>query len=805
MSRRARRAIAALATLIVLGIAGAAAVANAERFPDPLRGPLTDLKDALRPLVRDDIKLSFAKSVLAGTSSTNPTVLQFGPDGRLYVAQQNGLIKAYTVERRGEGDYAVTATETIDALRRIPNHDDDGSVNPGVKARQLTGMLVLGTRVRPELYVTSSDPRIGGGTQGDLGVDTNSGIVSRLTREGETWRLHHLVRGLPRSKENHSPNGLALDPIGRILYVAVGSNNNLGAPSRFFVRLPQYALSGAVLQIDLAAIGETTYDLPTLDDPDRPGSRDENDPFGGNNGLNQARLLREGPVSLYASGFRNPYDVVVTQTGAMYTIDNGPNPDQGGIPEGEGPDGRCTNAPNDDDTIRGNLDALHVIPARGYYGGTPNPTRGNLANRFAGQSPVRLADPRECEYLPPSRRPALPTFPQSTNGLVEYTAGNLGGVLRGDLLATSFDNTIYRIDLDATGRQVLGHETLFSAVDTSPSIPLGLTAQGDADPFPGTVWVGELVRGGILVYEPDDYEEQAELAGAWRRLAPASVARQEVASARVGDTLYLAGGGRVEHEAYDLRTNKWSRVARFPLRADHVQAVALGESVYYVGGLLAWPEPATGAAHQYDPKSDRFTELAAMPRPRGAGAAVAHDGRIYYFGGLAAGRAVPWVDVYDPAADRWTRLPDMPRARDHLAAAAIGDTIYVTGGRATGLDETEQATDAFDLDSGSWRTGLAELPTARGGGAVAVVGGRMLVFGGETGDGAVEEVEAYDPAQDVWKRLKPMPTPRHGIQAAVCDGVVYLAAGGEQPGGEAPSRVVEAYSDGSSPPCGGSR
>jgi hypothetical protein len=69
----------------------------------------------------------FRTSALGGTDLTNPTSLQFGPDGRLYVAQQNGLVKALTIVRRGAGAYGVTATETIDLVQSIPNHDDDGS------------------------------------------------------------------------------------------------------------------------------------------------------------------------------------------------------------------------------------------------------------------------------------------------------------------------------------------------------------------------------------------------------------------------------------------------------------------------------------------------------------------------------------------------------------------------------------------------------------------------------------------------------------------------------------------------------
>ena len=68
----------------------------------------------------------FREAGLEGSSSFNPTAIQVGPDARVYVAQQSGLIKAYTVVRRS-GRYAVIETEEIDDIKRIPNHDDDGS------------------------------------------------------------------------------------------------------------------------------------------------------------------------------------------------------------------------------------------------------------------------------------------------------------------------------------------------------------------------------------------------------------------------------------------------------------------------------------------------------------------------------------------------------------------------------------------------------------------------------------------------------------------------------------------------------
>jgi hypothetical protein len=390
-------------------------------------------------------------------------------------------------------------------VRSIPNRNDDGTVNTTITSRQVTGLLVRGTAEQPVIYVSSSDFRIGGtkadGTgDGDTGLDTNSGVVSRLTKTATGWNKVDLVRGLPRSEENHSPNGMQLDESTNTLYLAVGGNTNHGAPSNNFALLPEVALSAAILSIDLDAIGNTTYDLPTLDDPARAGTADANDPFGGNDGNNQARLVSGGPVQVYASGFRNPYDLLITQSAKMYAFDNGPNPGWGAFPIGEGPAGNCTNGVSEPGVSY--EDQLHYVSGAGYYGGHPNPTRGNTANTFAGQSPVPQANPIECDYLIPGQEDgALTTNDASTNGLAEYTASDFGGAMQGNLLAASFDGTIYRLQLNATGDAVTSKEALFTNFGTQP---LDVTTQGDADPFPGTVWAAVYGSWDIQVFEPEE-------------------------------------------------------------------------------------------------------------------------------------------------------------------------------------------------------------------------------------------------------------------------------------------------------------
>lgn len=399
--------------------------------------------------------VTFGKSVLQGAAGLNrPTQVKFGPDGRLYVTQQDGYIRIYTVARNGVNQYAVTAEQDISSIQSIPNHNDDGSPAPAFTTREVTGLYVTGTAANPVIFVASSDPRIAGGPTGQAsGADTNSGIVSRLTWNAATqaWDKLDLVRGLPRSYVDHAPNGLTLDPNTNTLYLAIGGNTNEGAPSNNFDYLPEYALSSAILSIDLNAIGNTTYDIPTLVDDN--AAVNANGPFGGDFGRHQARLISGGPVQVYASGYRNPYDVLIAKNGFLYSVDNGPNPGWGDVPVVV--NGQATNQPNEPGVHYD--DSLHVMTGPGSYFGHPDPARasgGVTFNTLNPQSPVdpSLIDPRQANFeVPGPANQALTTFRPSTDGIVQYEASNFNGALKGDILAASVGNKVFDVKLSAMG------------------------------------------------------------------------------------------------------------------------------------------------------------------------------------------------------------------------------------------------------------------------------------------------------------------------------------------------------------------
>ncbi len=304
----------------------------------------------------------FINKTLQNASIQSGTSLEFGPDDRLYVTEVDGDVKIFTIERSQDanGVFSVTATEEINFIQNIPNHNDNGS-NSSNSSRQVTGITVVGTAENPVMYVTSTDNRIGaGGSGGDANLDTNSGVITRATWNGSGWDVVDIVRGLPRSEENHATNGLEFVLINNIphLIVCSGGFTNAGSPSNNFAFITEYALSGAVLAVNLDMINslETKmeagraylYDLPTLDDPTRPnlnGIEDPNtpgydgvdvgDPWGGNDGLNQSMLLPNEPVQMFSPGYRNTYDLVVTESGGVYVTDNGANTGWGGFPENE--------------------------------------------------------------------------------------------------------------------------------------------------------------------------------------------------------------------------------------------------------------------------------------------------------------------------------------------------------------------------------------------------------------------------------------------------------------------------------------
>lgn len=270
--------------------------------------------------------------------------------------------------------------------------------------------------------------------------------------------------------------------------------------------------------------------------------------------------------------------------------------------------------------------------------------------------------------------------------------------------------------------------------------------------------------------------------------------RHEHGYVKVGSRFYLLGGRGINPvDIFDPATGTWTKGASSPVEMHHFQAVAFENKIYVVGAMTGqFPkEPPLANVYLYDPAADAWSVGPEIPagRRRGGAGAVLHDGEIYVVAGITNGHYdghVAWVDAFNPRTSQWRQLPDAPRPRDHFHAAIIDGRIYAAAGRrsSAATNQTFQLTvsevDVFELRTSRWSTlpAAGNIPTPRAGAGTAVVNGRLIVLGGESGQPlAHANVEELDPATGRWMPLKPLEMGRHAAQAVLHDGKIYLASG----------------------------
>jgi len=287
-----------------------------------------------------------------------------------------------------------------------------------------------------------------------------------------------------------------------------------------------------------------------------------------------------------------------------------------------------------------------------------------------------------------------------------------------------------------------------------------------------------------------------EAQGAWSKAAPLPGVRSELQAIAVGEKIYAIGGnvvvpkdGKPEtlpdagpNQVYDPATDAWRALAPVPKGANHTGIAALNGKIYVGGGFTGRAHTkSTDAFFAYDPATDRWQELAPMLSPRGAPALIALNGKIHAIGGriVNANGAVPAHEVYDPSTNTWTPAAPLPVARDHVGIAVVDGKIHIYGGRKTDAVMSKVGLHhVYDPATDRW-TEAAPMPVPVSSGTFAQYRGLLLYLGGEctADDKTMSEVQAYDPKTDKWRLLAPMPVARHAQAAAVAGDKVYMMGG----------------------------
>jgi glucose/arabinose dehydrogenase len=350
-----------------------------------------------------DPDIIFSKTNQAASSNHPYASLAWGPDNKLYAGTLDGRIVRFTVD---------ASTGTLSAPETFTTVNTQNG-----ETRFIIGMEFdpAATASNLILWVSHSEA-----TNLELPEAPDwTGKISRLSGPSLATYQDYVV-GLPRSVRDHLTNQPQFGPDGA-LYVSQPSMNAMGAPDQAWVRA-DHPLSGAILRIDVTKIsGSSPLDVRT---PDGGGT------------YNPAAA--NAPVTIYATGVRNAYDLVWHSNGKLYAPANG---SAAGGDTLAGPGGNPPAMTNVQETMNDYL--FHIVP--GKYYGQPNQTRNELI--LNGGNPTSGVDRNEVKSYPVGTMPD-PNYGYSAydfgknyapTGAIEYqNASTFGGKLKGRILVTRY-------------------------------------------------------------------------------------------------------------------------------------------------------------------------------------------------------------------------------------------------------------------------------------------------------------------------------------------------------------------------------
>ena len=355
---------------------------------------------------------------LPQTQGTKFTSVTLGPDHRLYAATIEGRILRF----------AIAADGTLGGLETFLTVQ---SCNGGPRA-------ITGIRFDPSATPSNLVLWVSHGQPVDTHTSDWTSKISRLSGPN-LENYQDFIVGLPRGSRDHLVNQLDFGPDGA-LYFGQASNTAMGAPDSQWNYRPERVLSAALLRADLNAITAPPLDVRTAD-----------------GGGNYDPFASDAPLTLYATGVRNAFDVLWHSNGQLYAPVNGSS--AGGRAPGT-PDlkpgaalPRRIDADSRGDYAGPPVPALVNVPIteqdifvrveKGGYYGHPNPARAEYV--LDGGHPANNPSPFEISQYPigtmPDRNWRSPAFDFGKNlapcGLIEYKS-DACPALKGKILVARF-------------------------------------------------------------------------------------------------------------------------------------------------------------------------------------------------------------------------------------------------------------------------------------------------------------------------------------------------------------------------------
>ncbi|MEO3407299.1 Ig-like domain-containing protein [Mucilaginibacter sp. CAU 1740] len=366
------------------------------------------------------LNAQFTKVPIAGTQNKKYSSLAIGPDDKFYALRLDGNIERYFINHTNG---TLSLDKTI-----------------GTLASKYGVRTAIGLTFDPSSTASNVIVWVSHSSGGLTAAPSYDGNISKLW--GDSLEFEQLVvTKLPRSTRDHMVNSLAFGP-DNALYICQGSNSSAGSYDNDWQR-NETLLSGALLRLDLNKLSgfnlplnvQTTSNLNTI-----------------NAAPANAATMSDGtynpystvsPLTIYASGVRNAFDMVWHTNGQLYLPTNGSGGGGNSPASVAGtrrPDGSFYHGPAVAATVGVKVQndwLFRVNPdfPVGFFG-HPNPLRGEyVINRGYPDNP--LYSPT---VNPDSNYRAAYNFGlnNSPDGALEYKSSTFNGALKGKLLVCRF-------------------------------------------------------------------------------------------------------------------------------------------------------------------------------------------------------------------------------------------------------------------------------------------------------------------------------------------------------------------------------
>ena len=359
----------------------------------------------------DIINAQFDKVALPNTVGKHSS-LTIGPDGKLYALTIDGIIQRYPINVDG----TLGTPQLIYTLQ-----DEYGT-------RQQT--LAIGLTFDPSSTATNLILWVTHDTYVFLNGPDWDGKLSKLSGPN-LENIQDIIINLPRSKKDHLTNSIAFGPDGA-LYFTQASTSAMGSADKTWGFRNEHLLSAACLRLDLSKVSSFPLDAKTSE-----GGGTYN-PYNPN-----------APLTLYATGVRNAYDLLWHSNGQLYLPTNG-SAAGGNTPASVAgtirPDGTPYSGPSIPGLInvqQTQSDFLFRITKGGYYG-HPNPLRGEYV--MNGGNPTSPIDPAQVTDYPLGTPPDANyrgyafNFQnnKSPDGVIEYKSNTFNGALKGKIMVVRY-------------------------------------------------------------------------------------------------------------------------------------------------------------------------------------------------------------------------------------------------------------------------------------------------------------------------------------------------------------------------------